>query len=333
MALKTISEVIPSVPAWVLVAGVVVSPCQGNPIEVPVLIFQGTCICYSIIFNLFLSPLAKYPGPKLWAISYIPSQIVLFQGRNHKKMLALHDNYGPVVRTGPTTLSFNTAQGFRDIYGFRQGVPQFPKDPKIYGSSMFPTRDSIGGFLDNETHSRHRRLLSHGFSDKALREQEDRIMLFIDLLMSRLRESAHRGQAVDFRTWLNCTTFDITGDLMFAETFDSLKNSYLHPWIGYIFTSVRGVAVLAVIRHFKFLTMLQEACTPEFFRRQLRNSFNLTVEKADRRLLLGKERPDFMSAILKNGFVEGDVAPRADQKMMSRHEIHANSALYGLFLS
>lgn len=248
-------------------------------------------------------------------------------------MLALHDYYGPIVRTGPTTVSFNTAQGFRDIYGFRQGVPQFPKDPKIYGSSTSPTRNSIGGYLDNEAHSRHRRLLAHGFSDKALREQEERIVHFIDLLILRLRESAHRGQAVDLRTWLNCTTFDITGDLMFAETFDCLEKSYLHPWIGFLFSSVKGVAVLAIIRHFGFLTMLQEACTPESFRRQIRNSFNLTVEKADRRLLKGTERPDFMSAILKNGIVEGNEMPKGDQRVMSRHEIHANAALYGISLS
>lgn len=254
-------------------------------------------------------------------------------GHYHKKMLALHDQYGPIVRTGPTTLSFNTAQGFRDIYGFRQGVPQFPKDSRVYGSPMLPTRDAIGGYLDNETHSRHRRLLSHGFSDKALREQEGRIVNYIDLLMLRFRESAQRGQPVDMKTWLNCLTFDITGDLMFAEPFDSLKNSYLHPWIWHIFNGVKGIAMLAVIRHFKFLTILQEAFMPESFRQQVQKSFDLKVEKADRRLLLGKERPDFMTAILKNGFVEGNENPDNDQRLLSRHEIHSNSALYVFLLS
>ncbi|KAK5678023.1 hypothetical protein LTS12_029425, partial [Elasticomyces elasticus] len=73
-----------------------------------------------------------------------------------------------------------------------------------------------------------------------------------------------------------------------------------------------------------------EACTPESFRRQIRNSFNLTVEKADRRLLKGTERPDFMSAILKNGIVEGNEMPKGDQRVMSRNEIHANAALYDI---
>ena len=292
------------------------------------LTFKGISISYSVIFSLFISPLAQFPGPKLWAVSYLPSQASIVSGHNHKKMLALHDHYGPIVRVGPTTLSFNTAQGFKDIYGFRQGVPQFPKDPKTYASPLMSTKDSVGGYLDNEAHSRHRRLLAHGFADRSLREQEERIVQFVDLFISRLRDLAHQGQAVDIRAWLNFTTFDITGDLMFAETFDCLKYSKLHPWIGFIFSGVKGNAILSAIRHFGFLTMLQEACTPVSFRRQLRKSFNLTVEKADRRLLKGTERPDFMSAILKNGVDDGNEKLQKDKRMMTRHEIHANSTLY-----
>lgn len=298
--------------------------------ERSVLIFKAVWISYSIIYNLFISPLVRFPGPKSWAVSYIPSQASAISGNHHKNVLALHDQYGPIVRTGPTTLSFNTAQAFKDVYGFRQGVSQFPKDPKVYGSPMMSTRDAIGGFLDNETHSRHRRLMSHGFSDRALREQEARIVHFIDLFISRLRDLAHKGQDVDIRTWLNFTTFDITGDLMFAETFDCLRDSQLHPWIGMIFTSIKSNAMLSAIRHFSFLTMLQEAFTPESFRRKLRNSFNLTVEKADRRLLKGTARPDFMSAILKNGII-GEIGDEKSEdiqnRMMTRHEIHANSTL------
>ena len=156
-------------------------------------------------------------------------------------------------------------------------------------------------------------------------------MHFIDLFISRLRDLTHKGQNVDIRTWLNFTTFDITGDLMFAETFESLQDSQLHPWIGMIFKSIRANATLSAIRHFPLLTMLQEAFTPESFRRKLRNSFNLTVEKADRRLLKGTARPDFMSAILKNGIIgeiETEKSEDKQNRMMTRHEIHANSTLY-----
>ncbi|PYI32696.1 cytochrome P450 [Aspergillus indologenus CBS 114.80] len=67
----------------------------------------------------------------------------------HLKMLALYDRSGPIVRTGPYTLSFNTAQGFKGVYGSRPGVAQFSRNPEIYGP-MIPTRDSVGGPISNE---------------------------------------------------------------------------------------------------------------------------------------------------------------------------------------
>ncbi|OJJ94721.1 hypothetical protein ASPACDRAFT_37352 [Aspergillus aculeatus ATCC 16872] len=284
-------------------------------------------LSYAVVYELLLSPLAKYPGPRLWALSYIPSQLSLMRGHHHVKMLALHDRYGPIVRTGPNALSFNTAEGFKDIYGFRPGVPQFPKDPKTYGSSLMPTRDAVGGFLDNESHSRQRRLLAHGFSDRVIREQEARICSFIDLFISRLRDLAHQGKDIDIKAWLEFAAFDITGDLMFAETFDCLQDSQLHPWIEFIFNSIMGSTILSAIRHFPVLAMLQEVCTPAWFRRQIMQNFELSAEKAERRMTLGADRVDFMSAMIKNG-LEDDSPHTQDEKRvmrMSRHEVHANS--------
>ncbi|KAJ5683044.1 sterigmatocystin biosynthesis P450 monooxygenase stcL [Penicillium macrosclerotiorum] len=285
---------------------------------------------YVLVHELLVSPLAKYPGPKLWALSNLPSQISLMRGHHHLKMLALHNHYGPIVRTGPTTLSFNTAKGFRDIYGFRPGVPQFPKDPKVYGSSLMPTRDAVGGFLSNEAHSRQRRLLAHGFSDRSIRDLEPRIIIFMDLFISRLRDQARQHKNVNIKAWLEFAAFDITGDLMFGETFDCLRDSQLHPWIEFIFSSIMGTTILSAIRHFPILAMLQEICTPSWFRQQLMQNFKLSAEKAERRIAQGIARADFMSAMLKNGIADASSSPQSmlGEKpiiQMSRHEIHANS--------
>ncbi|KAJ5901463.1 sterigmatocystin biosynthesis P450 monooxygenase stcL, partial [Penicillium taxi] len=287
-------------------------------------------VSYVLVYELLLSPLAQYPGPRLWALSYLPSQLSLMRGRHHLKMLALHDRYGSVVRTGPTTLSFNTAQGFRDIYGFRPGVSQFPKDPKVYGSSLMPTRDAVGGFLSNKDHSRQRRILAHGFSDRAIRDLEPRLTVFIDMFISRLRSQAHQHKAVDIKAWLEFAAFDITGDLMFGETFDCLYDSQLHPWIEFIFDSIMGTTILSAIRHFPILAALQEVCTPSWFRRQLKQNFALSAERSDRRMEQGTTRSDFMSAMLKNGLADEKSSPqlRLEEKhvvQMSRHEIHANA--------
>jgi hypothetical protein len=75
-----------------------------------------------VIYRLYFHPLAKFPGPKLNAISPVPSIISLLKGRIPLEVKQMHDIYGPVVRVTPTELSFNTAQAWEDIYGHRQGM-------------------------------------------------------------------------------------------------------------------------------------------------------------------------------------------------------------------
>ncbi|THC89981.1 hypothetical protein EYZ11_010555 [Aspergillus tanneri] len=286
-------------------------------------------ISYTIIYSLYFSPLAPFPGPKLWAVSSIPYQISILRGRSHRKVLALHDYYGSVVRVGPDELSFNNAQAFRDIYGFRPGRPQLPKDPKLYASKMNGVRDSIGGYLDNEAHTRQRRLLSHAFSERCLREQEEAIVQYVDLLIRRLRDRTKldpKHEATeDLKNWFTFVTFDITGDLMFAETFDCLRDGKLHPWIALIFATMKGITFLSVINHFSLIRVLQKWALPESLREKMMQHFNDTTQKADRRLQKGATRPDLMSAILKNGLGDSQGKFVENQPIMSRREIHANS--------
>lgn len=71
-----------------------------------------------------------------------------------------------------------------------------------------------------------RKLLSHAFSDSALREQESILTGYIDLLVSRLKEQSQIPtiDKVDIMSWYNFTTFDIIGDLVLGDSFRALEN-------------------------------------------------------------------------------------------------------------
>ena len=58
-----------------------------------------------------------------------------------------------------------------------------------------------------------RKLLSHAFSESALREQESILTGYFDLLVSRLKEESQNPDIdkVDITSWYNFTTFDIIG--------------------------------------------------------------------------------------------------------------------------
>ncbi|PLB54726.1 cytochrome P450 [Aspergillus steynii IBT 23096] len=278
---------------------------------------------YSIIYNLFLSPLAPYPGPKLWAISNIPYLISITRGRSHIKILELHSQYGPALRVGPRELSFNSPQAFQDIYASRPGQPQFPKDPKFYASKLNRIDECVAGNLDDEAHTRQRRLLS----------REATIVYFVSLLVQRLRgqiKDEKHGAKVDMKAWFNFTTFDITGQIMFSEPFDCLQNSHLHPWIALIFDSVKGMTVLSAMNRFSMFRQLLEAVFPESLRRKMLRHFDYSSQKADRRLEKGSDHEDFMAVVSTHGVHEPGAKAIAGQLTMTRAELYANSSFISI---
>ncbi|KAF2119514.1 benzoate 4-monooxygenase cytochrome P450 [Lophiotrema nucula] len=280
------------------------------------------------IWLLYFHPLRKYPGPKLWSISRLPYISAMIKGKIHLDLLSIHKQYGPVARVGPNMLAFFTAQSWKDIYG-RTGARSFDKDPMYY---EIPVNDvaHLVCAIDNEQHARQRKLVAGGFSGDALRSQEGLVMGYVDLFIQGLEKeiAAGKGGKVDLGEWFNYTTFDITGDLMFGESFDCLKDNALHPWIKLTFASVKAVTWISAARQFAGLYGLLMKMIPKKLIQEYEDHFRLSSEKADARLKMGTKRPDFMSGILRNGFSEvHDKKALEKEKVMSRAELHSNAYL------
>lgn len=140
-----------------------------------------------MLYNVFLHPLRSYPGPLLWRASRLPFCIHHVSGRLSFQVLDLHRRYGDVVRIAPDELAFVDARAWKDIMGHRPpGQLEMPKAPPFYRTSEdLPTTVVNAG---REEHGKLRRELSHGFSEKSLREQEPIIMRYVNLLVQRLKE-------------------------------------------------------------------------------------------------------------------------------------------------
>jgi cytochrome P450 len=112
--------------------------------------------------------------------------------------------------------------------------PKFPKNPQW----MTPGDNGIHPILsaNDADHARYQRLLSHAFSERALREREYPSIAYIDFLIRRLRETvvfSKNGCAiVDMVQWFNFTTFDIVGDLALGESFRCLEEPKYHGWVS-----------------------------------------------------------------------------------------------------
>lgn len=139
-----------------------------------------------------------------------------------------HEKYGDVVRIAPNELSFISGEtAWQDIYSLRTGkrdTGAYLKDPMFFPLPPNGTNSIIAA--NEADHARERRLISHAFSDKALRDQEGIMQSYVDLLVQRLHEQV-RGDAkgkVDMVRWCNYTTFNVIADLQRRTTLAYLSS-------------------------------------------------------------------------------------------------------------
>lgn len=129
---------------------------------------------------------------------------------------------GPIVRTAPNELSFNTMESWRDIYGFRQGHQTFIKSNFYDGGSFAASYGlhSIVSERDPTEHGKMRKYLSHAFSDRSLKEQEYLVSEVVDQFIDTIgTKGAPSGPGINLVTWFNLMTFDIITSLAFGEAF------------------------------------------------------------------------------------------------------------------
>lgn len=273
-------------------------------------------LCLSAIWTLYLHPLRKVPGPKLWIAFPIFRYISLVRGHLDIDLRAFHNRYGEAVRFGPDDVSFITAQAWKDIYNHGHGDRQLPK---VLHSTSNPS-DIISA--NNADHSRFRRALSHAFSAKGLQAQEPILRAYVDKLIERLKEiAASPNPEANMVKWFNLTTFDLIGDLAFGESFGGLDSSEYHYWVATIFQAVQGMAFVklrdAYPLFFGVLTFfLAPKSLMEARKRQIQYS-SLVVRK---RLQSDFRRgpADFMESMLRH---QGDKAKELTDKEM---EANAN---------
>lgn len=202
---------------------------------------------------------------------------MLWRGEDAKAKHRLHSQYGPVVRVSPTEISYIDADAYghglsgknawKDIYGHRlAGKRSFAKDRRLYAIPVNGTTSILSS--DDANHARQRRVLSHAFSDKALKEEESLFKRWANLLVFKLKELAFAEDPIDLVAYYNFTTFDIMGDLTFAEPLHMLEGSEYSPWVATIFASIKSMTRLRAVRLIPGMTTLLNIFLTKAIRRK-----------------------------------------------------------------
>jgi cytochrome P450 len=226
-------------------------------------------------------------------------------------MREFHNRYGNIVRYGPSKVSFITAEAWKDIYG--HGHRQLQKD---FVGNVAQTPDILNA--GDADHTKFRKALSHGFSDRSLRAQEPIVKCYVDLLIQKLRELAVIDQSVDMVKWYNLTTFDIIGDLAFGESFGGLETSTYHAWVKSMFDSLKIIPFVELAQQYPLVSWVFRTFIPNSAQEKADQHRGFARERAMQRVNRdeGDYRHDFMDSMLKH---------RGEKEGLSDDEIASNS--------
>ncbi|KAK3079312.1 hypothetical protein LTS18_005173 [Coniosporium uncinatum] len=192
----------------------------------------------------------------------------------------MHEQYGPVVRGASDELSYTDSRAWKDIYG-HHGAGEFPKDPMEYPLPVNGVANILAA--ERNTHGRYRRLLSHSFSEKGMREMQPHIQYYVNLLIERLKEHSRKG----------------------PESFDCLENARTDPWIQAVFGNVKSVPFIGSLCRYGLGRLIQWITPKRLLELRMQNYLR-NVDKIERRIQKGTDRGDFWDNVLeKSDFEKG----------------------------
>ncbi|KAK3063410.1 hypothetical protein LTS18_000586 [Coniosporium uncinatum] len=272
----------------------------------------GATIIYILLnalYNTFLHPLRRYPGPPLWSTTAIPYTLANIKGELPFRVLAFHRKYGPVIRIRPNELSFTDPEAWDDIYGLHSGRRQNPKDASAYTPPMPGVERGIV-LANDAVHGKLRRIYGPAFTPRAVEEQSGMVMKYANLLIEQLKRAVEKEAVQDMSAWYNFTTFDLTGEFAFGEAFHCLENGgQYHFFLTTVFNGVVTGLRMMQFERYGLLTALKPFI-PKSAMKPKEDMDQYCKELVDRRLERGYDPStnDVFNYLLQNKDPEDQLA-------------------------
>lgn len=191
-----------------------------------------TVVVYCIglgIYRLFFSPISKFPGPRLAALSfwYEFYYDVVCGGQYTFKIRELHDKYGPIVRISPAVLHIIDPDYYEVLYA---GAGS--KRNKWYWSArMFGKGESAFATIQHEHHRLRRAALNPYFSKQSVQKLEPVIRDLVVKLCGRFVEARKTGEPVNLGHAYAALTMDVITKYSFGLSYNCLEApDYRHYW-------------------------------------------------------------------------------------------------------
>ncbi|KAI1137268.1 cytochrome P450 [Hypoxylon sp. FL0543] len=172
-------------------------------------------------YRLFLHPLARFPGPKLAAVTrwYEGYYDVIQNGQYTFKIGELHKKYGPIIRISPHELHVNDPAFFNTLYCQEGRWDRYAWAWDAWGAEG-PTIHTV----DHDRHKARRKPLAPFFSKAKVAGRQDMIRRHVNKLCDRLYSIARSGKTVNLGAAATALARDVAFDFILAKSYHSLDS-------------------------------------------------------------------------------------------------------------
>ncbi|KAI9783704.1 MAG: hypothetical protein M1839_003552 [Geoglossum umbratile] len=220
------------------------------------------CLLYVVcgsIYRLYLSPIAKFPGPKFAALTfwYEFHYDVIKEGLYIFEIEKMHKKYGPIIRINPYDLHINDPAFYETVYSRNSPRDKSPRYTHIGG-----LQDSAFGTSSHRLHRLRRGALNPFFSKRMVTLLEPVIQSKAARLCSRIAEFKGGTVPLPIRMAYGCLTTDVITEYAMKRSYGHLEDKdFARLWCKTLVSSARAVHLA---KHLPWLYPVMKRA-PEWF--------------------------------------------------------------------
>ncbi|KAL1948481.1 hypothetical protein VTO73DRAFT_12556 [Trametes versicolor] len=174
------------------------------------LTFAAVWTCFIVYRISPLHPLHRFPGPVLNRVTELPLAYTAARLNRHLYLCKLHETYGPIVRTGPNSISINSKTA---AYTIHKSAQCFNKteayDLHLKGEGLFFVKE-------RDRHAVRRRPWNRAMSNEAIQEYTEPLFRTTHALVDRLAKDTESKGSVDFVRCVTQWAFDTAALITFG---------------------------------------------------------------------------------------------------------------------
>ncbi|KAK8066220.1 cytochrome P450 [Apiospora hydei] len=186
-----------------------------------ILLIALDLVCIAV-YRLCLSPLARFPGPKLAALTYwVETYYELFVGEGGQfpfEYQKWHKKYGPIIRINPTEIHIEDSYYYETFYAANKPVRKVEALSRRFGN---PT--AIFNTSPHDLHRKRRAPLAPLFSKRKISSRCHLIQRKVDEVCEIIKsEYKGAGKVLNCKNMFACLACDVMVDYCFGSKGDCI---------------------------------------------------------------------------------------------------------------